>query len=265
MKRVIDGLVLREIKSGENDRRILILTNEGKLWLNAKGARSIKSKTAPVCSVYTYANFEFYERSGVRWLSGGVINNAFPKLNATLEGYSLAAYIVQLADEITGENDPSQEALRMTLNTLYAIEKQLKPFEQIKAAYELFAASLSGFMPDLVACADCQCESFEGDLWLDVMNGSIVCDDCLKKRSGELPIPELDSYEVRNILIPIDPSALEAMRYVLYAPPQRIFAFGLSSPRSLELFCRAAESYLLNHLERDFDTLHFYNSIKEQK
>ena len=263
MKRAIDGLVLRELKSGENDRRILVLTAEGKIWINAKGARSIKSKTASVCSVYTYANFEFYEKAGGRWLAGGSINNSFQKLNATLEGYALAAYVLQVADEITGENDPSDDVLRMTLNTLYAIEKQLKPFAQIKAAYELFAAALSGFMPDLVACADCRCESFEGDLWLDVMNGSIVCDDCLKKRSGELPIPDTDSYEVRNILVPIDTSALEAIRYVVYAPPQRIFAFGLSSPRSLELFCRAAETYLLNHLERDFDTLHFYNSIKE--
>ena len=262
MKRAIDGLVLRELKSGENDRRILVLTAEGKMWINAKGARSIKSKTASVCSVYTYANFEFYEKSGARWLSGGSINNAFQKLNQTLDGYALAAYIVQLADEISGENDPSDEVLRMTLNTLYAIEKQLKPFAQIKAAYELFAASLSGFMPDLCACADCACESFEGDLWLDVMNGAIVCADCLKKRSGNLPLPDTDSYEVRNILIPIDASALEAMRYVLSAQPQRIFAFGLSQDRSFELFCRAAESYLLNHLERDFDTLHFYNSIK---
>lgn len=263
MKKAIDGLVLRELKAGENDRRILVLTAEGKMWISAKGARSIKSKTASVCGVYTYANFEIYEKSGARWLSGGSINNSFQKLNATLEGYALAAYIVQLADEITGENDPSDDVLRTTLNTLYAIENRLKPFGQIKAAYELFAASVSGFMPDLTACADCGCESFEGDLWLDVMNGSIVCADCLKKRSGDLPLPDTDAYEARNILVPIDSSALEAMRYVLYADSRRLFAFSLSDERSFAFFCRASETYLLNHLERNFDTLHFYNSIKE--
>jgi DNA repair protein RecO (recombination protein O) len=118
-------------------------------------------------------------------------------------------------------------------------------------------------MPDLTACADCGCESFEGDLWLDVMNGSIVCADCLKKRSGDLPLPDTDAYEARNILVPIDSSALEAMRYVLYADSRRLFAFSLSDERSFAFFCRASETYLLNHLERNFDTLHFYNSIKE--
>ena len=63
--------------------------------------------------------------------------------------------------------------------------------------------------------------------------------------------------------MPIDTSALEAMRYVTAASPKRLFAFGLTDERSLALFCRAAETYLLNHLERDFDTLHFYNSIKD--
>lgn len=266
MKKALDGLVLREIKSGDNDRRILILTaDEGKMWITAKGARSVRSKVASVCRIFTYANFEIYEKNGLKWLSGGSINNSFSGINADITGYSLASYIAQLADEITGESCPAADVLRMTLNTLYAIEKRLKPYDQIKAAYELFAAAASGFMPDLSACADCGCDDFpSGELWLDVMNGGIVCAECLDKRSGGLPIPELDSFETRNILVPIDVSALEAMRYVLYAPPQRIFAFGLGDARSLSLFCRAAETYLLNHLERDFDTLHFYMSIKDK-
>lgn len=263
MKRALDGLVLREISSGDNDRRILILTaSEGKMWITAKGAKSVRSKTAALCRIFTYANFEIYEKGGSRWLSGGSLNNGFADLSSDLVGYSLASYVAQLADEITGEDVPAEDVLRMTLNTLYAIEKKLKPYEQIKAVYELFAADVSGFMPDLSVCSDCGCEDFgERDLWLDVMNGGILCEDCLQKRSGGLPLPELDSFETRNILVPLDLSALTAMRYVQYAQPQRIFAFGLADSRSLSLFARACETYLLNHLERDFETLHFYKSM----
>lgn len=266
MRKAIDGLVLRVIQSGDNDRRLLLLTaDEGKMWITAKGARSVRSKMASLCRIFTYVNVELYEKNGLRWLSDGSVNNSFSGINSELSDFALASYIMQVADEITGEETPAEDILRMTLNTLYAIEKGLAPRAQIKATYELFAANISGFMPNLEECPDCQKSDFtsDGELWLDVMNGSVVCDACLKARSGSLPLPEIDRFEVRNIIVPLDASALEAMRYVAYAPPQRIFAFGLTSERSLDLFCRAAETYILNHLERDFETLHFYNSIKE--
>ena len=183
---------------------------------------------------------------------------------ADIEGFALGSYVLQIADEISGESYPAEEVLSATLNTLYAIENRLAPYAQIKAAYEIFAACTSGFAPNVDFCMECGCEDFEGELWLDVMNGGVLCNDCLQKRSGGLPLPETDSFEARNIILPIDTSALEALRYVTSASPKRLFAFGLTDRRSLGLFCRAAEAFLLNHLERDFDTLHFYNSIKEK-
>ena len=266
MRKTVDGLVLRQIDSGENDRRILVLTaNEGKMWISAKGAKSVRSKYAAISQQFCYANFEFYEKNGGRWLSGGSANSSFFGLNSNLEGFSLACYIAQVAEEITGEDYPAEDILRMTLNTLYAIEKKLKPYPQIKAVYELFAAHASGLAPNIEECADCGCSNFSENqsLWLDVMNGAIVCDDCLKKRENGLPIPETDKFYTKNILLPLDAASLAALRYVASAPLQRIFSFGLTNPHSAQLFYRACEQYMLNHLERDFETLHFYNSIKD--
>jgi len=265
MRKTVDGLVLRQIESGENDRRILVLTAEGQMWISAKGARSVRSKYAAISQQFSYANFEYYEKNGGRWLSGGSANTSFFGLNSDLVGFSLACYIAQIAEEITGENYPAEDVLRMTLNTLYAIEKKLKPYAQIKAVYELFAAKVSGLAPNIEECTDCGCRDF-GDgqmVWLDVMNGSILCDDCLKKRGNGLPLPETDQFYTKNVLLPLDSSALAAIRYVASAPLQRIFSFGITDGRSAELFYRASEQYMLNHLERDFDTLHFYNSIKD--
>ena len=266
MRRTVDGLVLREMPSGDNDRRILVLTSEeGKMWIVAKGAKSVRSKYAAISHIFSYANFEFYEKNNTKWLSGGSSISVFSNLQNDLEGFSLASYIAQIADEITGEDLPAETVLRTTLNAIYAIDKKLKPYEQIKAAYELFAASESGFMPDVSECSVCKSTSFSDTVWLDVMNGSIVCDECLKKQSGGLPIPETDAYETKNILLPLDASVLEAMRYVTCATPQRLLAFSLRDERSLSLFSKAAESFLLNHLERDFSTLHFYEMMKDKK
>jgi len=264
VKKTVDGLVLREIAVGENDKLLTVLTAaEGKITLSAKGARSLKSKVLPLCRLFTYANFEYYEKNDHRWVAGGSVNDSFFGLNTDMQGFALASYIVQVASEITGEGVEATDVLRMTLNTLYAIEKKLAPYDQIKAVYEWFAAMVSGYTPDLDGCALCG-SNMAADGWLDVMNGGFVCAECQKKRSGgSIPLPETDQYETRNILVPLDGSALAAIRYVRDSAPARIFAFSLTSTESLSAFCRAAEVYLLNHLERDFETLAFYRAVKE--
>lgn len=262
MKKAVDGLILREMPLGENDKLLTVLTaDEGQVLMTAKGARSMKSKVMPLCRLFTYANLEYYEKNDRRWLSGGSVNDSFFGLNSDIEGFSLAAYIVQVAAEITGEGVEASDILRMTLNTLYCIEKKQKPYAQIKAVYEWFAASVSGFLPDLSACVECGCEE-PRSLWLDVMNGNVICADCLRKRTGNLELPEIDAYSARNILMPLDATALCALRYIASAPLSRIFAFSVSDDESLALLTKATETYLLNHLERSFDTLEFYRAVR---
>ena len=264
MKKAIDGLILKETPTGENDKLVTLLTaEEGRFTLTAKGARSMKSKVGSACRLFTYGNYEYYEKNDRYWLSGGSVNESFFGLCEDLEVFTLASYISQIAYEITGEGVPADEILRMTLNTFYCLEKQKKPLPQIKAAYELYATRASGLAPDLSACTDCHRDVAE-EYWLDVMNGAIICSDCMKKRSGGLPIPEVDEYSRRNILLPIDRTVLGAMRYIMTAPIQRIFAFSVSDPASADRLYRAAESYLLNHLERSFETLDFYKKVSAE-
>ncbi|MBQ8850504.1 MAG: DNA repair protein RecO [Clostridia bacterium] len=261
MKKAVDGLILREAPIGENDKLLTVLTaEEGRITLTAKGARSMRSKVLSVCRLFTYGNFEYYEKNDRRWLSGGSANNSFFSICEDLERFSLASYIVQVADDITGEGVDASDVLKMTLNTLYCIEKGLKPHWQIKAAYELFAVSVSGMSPDLSECDLCG-EGDKSEYWADVMNGSIMCAECMKKKNGGLPLPELDEYSARNILMPLDASALCAARYILSAPVSRIFAFTVTDTESIERLCKFAETYLLNHLERNFDTLDFYKAV----
>ena len=267
MRTAIDGLVLREMNSGENDKRLLVLTaDKGKIWINAKGGRSIKSSKSAICRAFTYAEFEIYEKNNIVYLSGGSPTKAFFAYRTDIDGYALACYITAICEEITGEEAEAEQILRATLNTLYAIENQLYPIEQIKSAYELFAASISGLSPDLSGCERCR-KDFSGSdkLWLDVMNGNILCNECKSKvptfiAENEIPVNE---YETRSLLLPLDAPSLMAMRYCVNAPTKRLFSFSIKDSESATLFYRATESYLLNHLERGFETLNFYYKIKD--
>ncbi len=264
MRDTCDGLVIREMAYGENDRLVTVLTAEhGQIFMIAKGARSLKSKTMPLCRLFTYANFEYYEKNGRYWLSGGSVNDSFFGLSSDIEGFALASYIVQLAAEITGEEAGAERVLRTTLNTLYAIEKKLKPMSLIKSVYEIFAAEESGFSPDLDGCELCGDEAPESDFWLDVMNGRLLCGKCLSKKNANAMAVENEELRIQSILVPMSVCAVRAWKYVREAELKRIFAFEIKSHADMETLSRATETYITNHLERTFETLEFYNTVKE--
>lgn len=266
MKKTANGLVIREVATGESDKLITVLTeNEGKLVISAKGARSIKSKNGALCRLFTYANFEYYEKSGRYWLASGEVIDSFFGITDSIEGLSLAAYIVDVANEVSGENLADEILLRATLNTLYAIQKGLRPLPVIKGAYEFFVSAHSGFAPDLSACERCGGKLDEG-FCLDVMNGALLCSECIShKRLTEFDeLPEFDRFATRNVLLPLTNEVARAIDFVIRADVKRLFSFNLTNEEDRSLFSRAGEIYIKNHLERGFDTLDFYHSVTEQ-
>ncbi len=264
MRGSFDGLVLREADYGENDKLITVLNAErGQCRMIAKGARSPRSETMALCRMFAYGNFEFYQKSGRYWLSGGHIEHYFSAVSSDIKGFALGAYIMSLCAEITGEGVPCADVLSMTLNTLYAIEKKLKPLDQIKAVYEIFAAEVSGFAPDISGCCECFAGMCNDGFWLDVMNGQIRCAHCRAKKNYGHIQGLRDELATASIILPLDPSALEAWRYVSTASPKRIFSFSITDAASFDCFCKSAETYIINHLEKSFETLDFYHLIKD--
>ena len=65
-----------------------------------------------------------------------------------------------------------------------------------------------------------------------------------------------------TVLVPMNAPAIAAWTYVSGAPLKRIFAFKVEG-EELSTLARASETYIINHLERNFETLEFYHSIKE--
>ena len=108
-------------------------------------------------------------------------------------------------------------------------------------------------------------ESYFENLWLDVMNGNLLCSECKSKSPtvSENTEQSTDEFQSKTLLYPLDAPSLMAMRYCASAPIKRLFSFSIKNEDSAELFYRAAEGYMLNHLERGFQTLDFYYKIKD--
>lgn len=259
----IDGLIIRTKDMGDHDRYLTVLTAErGRIPMLAKGGRSLKGPQTAVSQLYTYANFEYYRRGDFNILKGGSPIESFYRLAEDMDRVNLAAYLCDLTAELTDEGEEAGDMLRLTLNSLHAISRDLYPLEQVKGAFELKAAALAGYEPDLSGCRVCR-KTDSDPFYLDVMNGALLCPACLSEagrhaRGGEYA-DEIREAEIRPVL---SAAVTAAMRHCLQAPVNRLFAFRFADPNDLAQFAKHAEIYLLSHLGHGFESLRFFHDLR---
>ncbi len=267
----VNGLITRSYASGDHDRLVHMITEDrGRLAVMVKGGNSKRGSPAAACTqLFTYGNYELYSGNGgdIYWYRGGSVLNTFYNLSANLPRMALAAYLCDVASELTdkdaGENETA-DLLRMLLNSLYTLDKGSKSPAIVKGVFELRAAAMMGYQPNLMGCAFCG-EVYPDEAYFDIMNGRIICADCQTKRNrlqGRFLGVE-EALGERSIICPVSASVLAAIRYALTAPDQKIFSFVLKDKEEENAFDRASETFLLNQLERDFETLHFYRSVAD--
>lgn len=238
-----DGLVVRQVNYKDNDQILTVLTKEhGLMTLKARGVRSRSSRLKGACQLLAYSEFTVFENRGFHTIDEANAIHMFPELRADIELLSLASYFAQVAEVLSQEDMPNPELLSLTLNALYALCRRLCTPELVKAAFELRAACLGGYTPELSGCA--VCGDPEPDRF-DVRGGILCCASC---SAGE------------GLRLPVSPGSLAAMRYLVSCDAKRLFAFRLEG-RAVKELCDLAETYLQTQLERGFYTLDFYKSL----
>lgn len=259
----IDGLIIRVRDMGDHDRYLTVLTAaKGRMTLLAKGGRGLKGAQVPISQLYTYANFEYYTRGDFHILKGGTPIEPFYGLSEDLDRLNLAAYFCEVAYELSDEGEPAADLLRLLLNSLHAVSHSRYPQEQIKGAFEFRAAALSGYAPDLSGCRVCK-KTQSDPFYLDVMNGSLICPECLSHAGGNIKKGEYaDELREAEILSRLPVAAVAALRYCLSAPLNRLFAFELAEQTDLQAFAKLTETYLLSHLGHGFESLRFYRELR---
>ncbi len=259
-----DGFVSRVFDAGGGDKYIHLITPErGRLRVLVKGGKSLLGEQTSCSQPFVYGNYEISCRNGLYWLRKGSVLVPFYVLSDDLSVLALATYLCEVADDLTGEGENAGRLMQLLLNCIYGLDRRIRPPKQVKAVFELLAAVLSGYCPDLFECAECGKETAE-TMYVDVMNGALLCADCLAKRN-EMPVVHgtyAEELREATILCRLTPRALEAARYVMTAPPSRILSFSFEQKEDAELFFAFTETYLLNHLERGFSSLTFYKETE---
>ena len=239
------GLVIRVTPYNDTDAILSILTpNHGKLAVKARGLRRKNSPLIASCQLLAYAEFTLFEYRGMYTINEAHSVELFSVLRKDLQKLSLGSYFAQAAETMSQEDMPNPELLSLVLNCLYALAKLNLPETQVKAAFELRSACISGYTPDLSGCYRCATEYPDR---FDVSEGRLECAACR-------------SYDSTGLRMPITSGVLDAMRYICFCDSRKLFSFSASA-ETLETLSYVTETYLTTQLERGFSTLDFYKSL----
>lgn len=252
----VRGLVIRTVDVRESDRMITIFTEErGVLSALARGARSLKSKKMASTMQFCYSNFILELRGEYYYVKESELIESFFDIRRTIEGLALASYIAEVLSDVTVA-EAERDLLRLSLNTLYVIANARHPLSKVKAAFEIRTAAILGFMPDVISCSECG--ERKGEFYFDIMGGFLQCYSC-KTKAEKGGLEEYLPHESRIVCI-LPEGAKTAIEYSVHCPLEKMFAFNISD-EDMRFFAHAAESYLLNQLERSFKTLDFYKEV----
>lgn len=237
------GLVIREQTIGESDRLVTLLTADyGLVRAFVRGAKQMKNRLASSTSLFAYSDFSLYRGRDAFSVDNASPIEVFFDLRKDIERLAVAQYFAQLAYELAEEEQPAPEMLSVLLNSLHLLCNSNKDIRIIKSVVEFRFLSLSGYMPNILACADCSV--YETDvMYFDTLDGCIYCENCGK--AGAIICPK---------------NVITAIRFICLTEPKKIFSFSLSD-ENINILSDISEKYLLTRMQRKLPTLEFYKGI----
>lgn len=241
----VRAVVLRVVDYNDRDALLTVLTKKhGKLTVKARGLRRKNSSLIAPCQLLAFGEFVLFEYRGQYTINEAHSIELFRGLRGELTRLSLGTYFAQVTELLSQEDLPNPELQALLLNCLYVLSQGGLPESQVKAVFELRAACIGGFTPELFSCHVCGNPNPQR---FDLSAGRLECVECRNA----------DSLGIR---MPVDAGMLEAMRFICDCHPKALFRFRLPE-KSMEALSYVTESYLTTQLERSFSTLDFYKSL----
>ncbi len=178
------GVVLKATKSKNSSLALSVLSPDlGKISIWARGVRGGKNTQRSGCALLTYSEFVLLKRGEMYTLIEATPLHMFYHLREDVLKLAYGVYFAELAGLLFQEGMECAEGVRLLLNTLHYLEKDLKDPQDLKVLYEIRIMCAAGFMPftdGCVLCGNADAAAFSPK------EGGLVCRDCSPLR----PLPK---------------------------------------------------------------------------
>ncbi|MCI9017125.1 MAG: DNA repair protein RecO [Clostridia bacterium] len=230
-----NGIIIQESNMGDYDKMLTMLTpGLGKIGCAAKGARRNKSSLLAGSQFLCFGEYMLYKGRNTYNINSCETIEIFYNIRTDLEKLQYANYINKIIYDVTNENENSYKILQLYLNTLYTISETNKDLELVTAIFKFRLLSILGFTPWIKECV--QCKKNENILYFSIKNNGFKCGICGKQDTS---------------IIQISQATKDAIKYIILAPPKKLYSFNISdnSIKELEI---VSKIYLNEKLEKQY-------------
>ncbi len=242
-----EGIVTKTTKYSETSLIVTIITKDfGKISAIANNVRSSKSHMLMGLQLFSFSEIVVYEgrsKTGLYKLNEMSVIEGFGNIRTDLEKLAYASYFAEVANSAVSEDNPDEGILRLLLNTLFALDRDLCSMSQIKTVFQWRIATLAGYEPDVETCI--KCGKVQGDMLLSFSEGEVFCETCGSTVAGCARISE----GMRKII-----------KYICEAESKKIFSFD-AGEKVLEYLDALGERYIQQQFDKKFSTLDYLKKV----
>ena len=229
------GIIISESNMGDFDKMLTMLTpGQGKISCVAKGARRPKSSLLAGTQFLCFGEYIMYKGAENYSINSCETIEMFYNIRVDLDKLEEAVKITKIIQDVTGENENCYKILQLYLNTLFMISEGEKNADFIISVFKLKLLCYLGLRPKIEFCVNC--EKKENLLFFSIKDNGLKCIECAKLDKGAIQISQ---------------STWLAIKYIVLAPPKKLFSFNLgeNSQKELELVSRI---YFNEKLEKEY-------------
>jgi DNA repair protein RecO (recombination protein O) len=242
----IEAVVLRHSDWGEADRLLWLYSREmGKIRATAKGVRKMRSRKAGHLEPFTRVSLQLARARDLPIVTQAEAMDVYLTLRENLLRVGYAAYVTELLDRFTYEEDENQSLYRLLTDTLARLNTELPPALVVRY-YEIRLLDSLGYRPQLFNCAKCERQIQPEDQYFSIPQGGVLCPTC------GLDSPESVSLQLQ---------ALKVLRHFQRSPFAEVIHLRLSPDldRQLETLMQNYFTYIL---ERGLNSPAFIKHVR---
>ncbi len=177
-----EAIIIKTQKYKEFDEIITAFTKKfGKINMFAHSSKKVKSPLLSGTQLFGHVDMEIDLRESSSRLFSSKIKKSYYKFSEDLHKYYLASYLCEMIEKTQQENITDIRLFNTTLEIFNHIENTKGKLKLIRLVFELILLRNLGISPQLDCCIFCDTNDIEILKYIDISQGSTVCDNCVKK------------------------------------------------------------------------------------
>ena len=213
----MSGIIIAENNLGDYDKMLTMLTpGLGKISCVAKGARRQRSALLAGTQFLCFGEYLMYKGANTYNINSCETIEVFYNLRTDLDKLDYAVEITKIIRDVTEENENCYRILQLFLNTLYTLSETDKEPELILSTFKMKLLCILGFTPRITECTNCKQK--ENLRYFSLKDNGFKCETCGKQDKSCISMSE---------------STTNAIKYIIMAPPKKLYSFNLKD-QSLE-------------------------------